>query len=314
MSISKFSRYALSCVAVTMFAGCGGSSQSTAALPHSSETRPAKHNQSGSLLYIGAAKTSYVLSYPEGKIVGTIAQTGLGVCSDTSGTVYFASDNSLLVFAHGSTTASQTLSLPSPGANCSVDPVTGNLAVALQNQLGVAVFTPPYGQPTTYEFYGFVAHYCGYDNAGNLFIDGYKGDNPGLAEIPAGNGNVTYISLSLPEDSYPQAIQWDGNYMAMAVQRSQKINPHIVIDRLSISGSTATVASSTTIKGVKHHIGASWLYNNQVTIIYSISDFRFPNMGIWSYPKGGQPVRKIKEVAGKSALLNGVTVSVAPSR
>jgi hypothetical protein len=98
----------------------------------------------------------------------------------------------------------------------------------------------------------------------------------------------------------------------MEVQGSQKFNPHVAIDRLSISGSTATVVSSTTIKGVKHHVGPSWLYNNQVTIIYSISGFRFPNIGIWRYPKGGKPVRQIKQVAGKTALLTGLTVSVAP--
>jgi hypothetical protein len=261
---------------------------------------------------VAAAKTSYVLSYPQGKIVGTIAQTGSGVCSDTSGNVYFVSDDSLLVFAHGSTTATQTLSLPSPGGNCSVDSVNGDLAVALQNELGIAVFTPPYGKPTVYQFYGFVAHFCGYDNAGNLFIDGYKGDNPGLAEIPAGSGKISYISLSLPSNYTPDTLQWDGSYLTMEVQGSQKFNPHVAIDRLSISGSTATVVSSTTIKGVKHHVGPSWLYNNQATIIYSISSFRFPNIGIWSYPKGGTPLRRMKNVAGKTALLNGLTVSVAP--
>jgi hypothetical protein len=253
-----------------------------------------------------------VLSYPEGKVVGTIAQAAAGACSDELGNVYFVYGKSILVYTHGSTTASQTLTLPSDGAHCSVDPLSGNLAVALANQLDIAFFTPPYGQPTVYQLYGFVAHYCGYDNAGNLFIDGYnKGDNPGLAEVAAGSGNISYISLSLPEDSYPETLQWDGNYLAMTVQRSQKVNPHIAIDRLSISGSTATVVSSTTIKGVKHHVGASWLYDNQVTIIYSTSR-GFPNIGIWSYPKGGRPVHRIINIGGKQAVLSGVAVSVAP--
>jgi hypothetical protein len=174
------------------------------------------------------------------------------------------------------------------------------------------VFTTPYEQPTLYQFYGFAPYFCSYDNAGNLFIDGYKGDNPGLAELPAGSGNISYLSISIPSNYSPKTLQWDGTYLTMEVQGPQKIKPHVALDQLSVSGSVATVVGSTTITDVKHHVGPSWVYNNRASIIYSISGDEFPNIGVWSYPKGGKPVHRIKEVAGQQGFLTGLAVSAAP--
>lgn len=312
-----FSRYGLgSCAIAAMLAGCGGSSQSTATLPQSSAVRQGgQHGKSGSgdLMYVSAyGGKSYVLSYPQGKLVGTIPETGLGVCSDASGDVYMVVADSIMIYAHGATTPTGTLSLPSEGLGCAVDAINGDLAATLNSQDSVAIFSPPYGEPVTYSL-DWIGHYCGYDNDGNLFVDGVTGSGTlGLAKLPAGGSNFSDITLSPSSVYTPGTIQWDGKYLSLEVAALQKQPSHFAIERLSVSGSEATVVGATIFKGIKRVPGASWIYANRVIIPYSVGHIFFPDLGVWRYPQGGKPVAQVKQSAGKEITFSGVTVSLAP--
>ena len=196
MKAPDFIRYALTgCVATAMLAGCGGSQPPIGASGAMSQTlavatqadrgtswiAPAK--SSGALIYaVGGCGGTCVVSNPAGELVGTLPTGGAGICSDSGGNVFIADDNNVVEYAHGGTSPIATLSLPGDdAAGCSVDPTTRNLAVVFVGSGGdIAIFADAAGMPTLYNS-GLESLYCGYDNNGNLFVDGFSGKaNPAL--------------------------------------------------------------------------------------------------------------------------------------
>ena len=306
--------YTLAAIAALALAGCG-SSQSMATLPAGSwAVRQAnQHGKSGGdLMYLsGLGGKSYVLSYPDGKLVGTIDQTSNGACSDSSGNVFLPGVGGVSEYAHGATKPIVTLSLPEPGNGCSVDPTTGNLAVALIANNGVAVFESASGTATLYPTEN-EAYYCGYDNEGNLVVDGFGSSGVWLAELPAGGDSFSNLNLDQPITYNPGQVQWDGSYVTVEVGANIKkpLNT-LAIDRLSLSGSVAHVVSQTKFKGIKNVPEESWIYGNTILVPLGLHGGA-PNIGLWAYPKGGRAKNVIKKPAGSTANFTGVTVSVAP--
>ena len=305
-----------------MLAGCGGSQPpivAPGAMPQTSAiTTHADHSGSwmlpeakgGDLLYVAAQGNSYVLTYPTGKLVGTINQGGNGACSDSSGNVYLVG-NSVSEYSHGATKPSRTLSLSSPPYSCSVDPVTGDVAVTLPEVDEVAVFPSASGTPTIYDPQVLDAQWCGYDDAGNLFVDGYAPSQIALAELPA-NGNA-FLALTVNNPysvAYPRQVQWDGHHMTVEATVESHPSKVLGILQLSISGSQADVISESRFN-TRHAALSSWIHNNR--LIVPVADHgAIPNIGIWVYPKGGNAKKVVKKPAGATASFTGVTVSVAP--
>ena len=115
------------------------------------------------LLYVadGRDKGVYVLTYPQGKVVGMLT-TGLanpvGVCTDKLGNVWIANydTGTMVEYAHGG--SEPISSVQDPGTSpldCSVDPTTGNLAVVAGPSMGsqtgsFLVYDRAAGTPHTY--------------------------------------------------------------------------------------------------------------------------------------------------------------------
>ena len=109
MKLSGLGRYALSCAAVALLAGCGGSQppisapgampQSVAPVSNLSE-RPsgaAGDARKGDLIYAAGFSNTYVLSYAEGKLIAKIdGYGGYSTCSDQRGDV-FVTENARIV-------------------------------------------------------------------------------------------------------------------------------------------------------------------------------------------------------------------------
>ena len=89
--------------------------------------------------------------------------------------------------------------------------MTNNLAVVFGFS-SVAVFSNETGSPTLYRS-KLEASYCGYDNAGNLFVSGYNGQSGAISELPQGKTTFTILSVNGKLDT-PGQVQWDGIYMA----------------------------------------------------------------------------------------------------
>lgn len=307
-------RYALTIGAASaLLGGCGGSqvgltgtmSQST--MPNGTRSGLLPDTSQKLIYATGACGGVCIVSYSKGKLVGTIAISGLigGDCSDAKGDVFVANDSQVLEFTHGGTTPIATLPLPGTWASgCSVDPITGNLAVTfIGSGVNVAIFPVASGTPALYNTL-VGEYYCGYDNAGNLFASGHNGSPSALSELPSGGSAFTILSVN-GKLGQPGQVQWDGNHITYETLNGRAVN----ISRLSISGSSAKVMGVTQIRNPAN-AGQSWITGNRVIVPYSTKGQLTNRLGLWAYPKGG----KVVVVYGQwQPEFIGATLSIAPS-
>jgi hypothetical protein len=324
MDLLRSSRRASVIVAAIMlFAGCGGT-QSGSSGPtitpqgvspgrNATKSWMKPGSSSGDLIYAtGGCLGTCVFSYPSGTFVGSLSTSASGgICSDSSGNVFIPDDAQVFEYAHGGTTPIATLSLPGDNANgCAIDPTTGNLAVVFMGSKGnVAIFSGAQGKATQYAS-NISSSYCGYDNAGNLFVDGYTHESFGFSELPAGASNFTTLSISQNVGG-PGQVQWDGSHITW-----EGLNAgDTTVSRLAISGSGAIIVGATRFKGIRRYAIQSWIYGNRIIIPYSKRGFFRKTIGIWSYPKGGNIRISIRDFGSfqKSTMhFRGVTLSVTP--
>lgn len=332
MRISGLTLWVLSsCLAAALLAGCGGSQPSIAApgatLQTSSSATHANRGESWmlpeakseDLLYADASGQNagdvYVFSYPKGKLVGTIMQANAqyqqGLCSDAKGHVFVTtlsdgdSGGNIYEYAHGETTPVNVLSENGVWPwGCSVDPSSGDLAVTSINLGSLNSFVEVYrgagGTPKLYSDNTIINYmFCGYDNKGNLFIDGSgSGSRVYLAELPRGSGTLADVTLDKTINWYGQ-IQWDGTRITI------EDRPDSALYRLKVSGSTATIVGTTPLKQWTDAAAAqSWIQNG---VIIQPNGNGATEIGFWRYPAGGNPITSISSPAS----LFGVTVSIA---
>lgn len=303
--------------AAAMLPSCSGSQN--AAMPQSVEAQNRAHRASGSsgdLIYaVDITDKLYIFSYPEFALVATVQQQGFGVCSDTLGNVWVgdSQNNRVLEYAHGGTMPIETLNDPNQlPANCSVDPSSGNLAVVNRAFNGAtgsfSVYLNAKGTPTIYTDPNiFDTYFCGYDNNGNLFVDGStKVGAPVLAVLPKGSSD--FITLTLNKQIVVLGpIQWDGSYITIQDRRKHKIY------RLSVTGSSAIVVGSTRIeqwRTADPRPGAQ-IFNGTFVAPTTKRSYK---IGLWSYPAGGRPLNVFAVLPKHEARFRALTVSVAPSR
>ena len=256
------------------------------------------------LLYISSdfSDSIYVYSYPKRQLVGTLTgfTTPGGLCADKTGNVWITNGTSILEYAHGG--ASPIATLKDPGyfvSGCSVDPTTGNLAVTnFENRKrtgrgSVAIYTNGRGNPTNYvDTNIFYYYYCGYDNKGNLYVDGtLSGGKFVFAELPKGSSTFTDVALLETIES-PGGVQWDGKYVVIG----DRDEPYIY--QYTISGSTGReIGSTPLIAGITQF----WIQGRKV-----VGPNPEGGVGIWNYPTGGNYQKLHYEVPG-----SGSTISLA---
>jgi hypothetical protein len=273
------------------------------------------------LLYVtGACGGICVFSYPGGTLVGELADSNapLGECVDKSGDVFVvdyggeSGTAGIVEYAHGGTNPIATLSDPGyyPQA-CSIDPTTGNLAVT--NESGkygdtgiVAIYVDAKGDATDYvdpKIY-YIA-FCGYDDKGNLFVDGQH-DHQGtfaLGELPKGSGN--FKSIRIPQaPSSPLNLQWAGKYIALADSSS-------VIYNVTVKDSRGTVVGTTLLNGPGSGIeGQFWIQGGTIVAPYATRSSPY-EVDLWKYPTGGRIRKSISGSEFDNAELFGTVVSLA---
>lgn len=267
------------------------------------------------LIYaVGGCGGTCVLSYPGGRLVGTLDVGGYafedGDCSDKAGNVFITHEATIYEYRHGDSSPIATLGLPGNDAKgCAVDPVTGNLAaVFVGTDADVAIFNHAQGSPSLY-----VSHLessdCGYDPSGDLFVDGYDGGQPGLSDLAYGSPGFIELAISYSVGS-PGQVQWDGKYMTY-----ESGSPGAAkVSRLSISKSAATVVGTTLLKSILNGAEASWIYDKVILVPYSNRATRVNKIGIWKYPRGGKSIDVLQKFGDpKAVIMSAVTLSVAPS-
>lgn len=143
----------------------------------------------------------------------------------------------------------------------------------------IAIFPGAQGTPTIYGA-NLEALYCGYDNAGNLFIDGYSNGQFALAELLEGSGSFADLTVN-GSIGFAGQVQWDGRYVTVlgGDRRAAKLS------LLQVSGSAVTVVGSTSFKGITYAY-QSWIYKNKLFIPYANHGVRATMVGVWNYLSG----------------------------
>jgi hypothetical protein len=325
--------YALSgCVAVALLAGCGGSQLPTGApgaMPQTSAI--ATHVDRGTswmlpglsgrgLLYVvmrvGAVD---ILSYPACKKLGTLQsakRTAAPVISNpVNGDILINVRGTLDEYAHGGQRPiAQIHPTPSYGiaGHYAFDPISQNIAVSFQSNFGsqsglVAVYQTPSSNPIVYTVPNMlVPAYLGYDNQGNLFVDGKTSANGSdiFAELPNGASKFGDISLNQTMTNMG-SIQWDGSYITLANNNT--------IYQIQLSGSTGSVVGQTTLEGAWAQYPAFWIQDGTVLGDH-LSKTHLHNgrlLGLWHYPKGGASYKVIDYLSTRNNnLISSEAVSM----
>jgi hypothetical protein len=294
----------------------------------------AKHTQY--LLYVSdeAAGSVDVYAYRsrKGHLVGQLTgfQFPYGECQDGTGNVYvtdFAAEV-IVEYAHGATSPIKTLddSYGYP-IGCSVNPVTGDLAVANWESNdpsdcagSVVVYADAEGSGTNYTNANFMYLYPpAYDPSGNLYAQGqssYPSSGSGLVELPSGGSSLETIPLSGGTIYFPGGLQWVKTYLA-ATDQAYNGGTTSGIYQITVNASEASIGSSIELtdqcyKGstAYNDVVQPWI-NGTARPFHAVvagnlaCDYRYNN---WSYVHGGDPRRSMP---GQTApmLASGQTVS-----
>lgn len=327
MNSLEFGRFAVSMgVAAALLAGCGGSQPpigTSAAIPHNGEI--AQHLGDGSAPFVGPSSKSkallyvasdvtnfvYIFNLSNGKLIKKLS--GLngpeGLCSDNSGNVFVTNNQAGNILEYPSGGSHPVATLDDSGyypQDCSVDPISGDLAVVnLTGPSGrgnIAVYRNAQGSPTFYSDAAIKFFFsCGYDNGGNLFIEGYGGQSQ-VAELPQGGDEV--VNFSNTFDGVV-GIKWDGQYIAVGSIDGNP-PPGSTIYRTVASNNSLDTVVSVPLNHGKHRVHLLYFtfYNGSVIATFN------QHVGVWSYPAGGEMVKLIRNLSGAS----GVTVSLTPRR
>lgn len=141
------------------------------------------------------------------------------------------------VYAHGGTSPIRKLTTSGAPYGCAIDPTTGDLALTnLSSYLygTIAIYPKAMGRPKAYKDDNVDStFFCGYDNAGNLFADGWnRSAKPILLELAKKGKSLGMFDLD-PSDKNPGGVRWDGKYVAVGNRGGG------VIYRIGSTGKTA---------------------------------------------------------------------------
>jgi hypothetical protein len=266
---------------------------------------------SGALLYIaGTSKdyvgTLYIYYYPsaklKAKLTGFPMQLPNNDCADANGHVYISDsdyqydESNILEYSSGNFV--KTLADKYGPQACAVDPTTGNIATVSHY---LTIYERGKGPPSIYSYPSDIEpYYCGYDDKGNLFVDGIDDTLTYIRLSELVKGAKSMINIKLPTLTIPSStpkgpgnVQWDGKFLALGDGGG-------TIYRFSILGTKALKKGETLLDGSRN-VGSFWIYGSTI-----VGDNQSTtSVAIWPYPKGGEPSKTIKNIG----YFFGVTVT-----
>lgn len=310
--MNTLARFAFSMsVTAAMLAACGGSQPSVGASGAMLRSRAAitRADRGGSwmlpeaksedLIYLSGYgdDSVYVYAYHSGKLVGMLGgfYTAQGLCVDRAGDVFVTDSHGqdILEYAHGATKVKADLGDEGYIPNgCSVDPVTGNLAVANycskrgsdcigSNAGNIMIYSRARGEPKSYQSpdvaqYGF----CGYDSKGNLYTggEGPPGDY-GYHFVELAYGKTSFRTITLDENKFGtySDIQWDGFHIVVGAP------DNFVLYQFTIKGSRGTTYGSTPLRSALFY--QFWIERNKVLATTTRYDDK-ERVTFYDYPSG----------------------------
>jgi hypothetical protein len=172
-------------------------------------------------------------------------------CTDNKGNVFIPDFDleTITEFAYGSSTPTQTLSDSGfEPFGCSVDPTTGDLAVANFDSGSVSIYAGASGTPAVYTVSNDpIDEYVAYDNSGDLYVAGRN--TSGVYQLnEAVSGSTTFNALNVTGGSiaFPGQIQWGGSYLLLGDQGDGFGSS---VNQATVSGGTATIVKNILLSG-----------------------------------------------------------------
>jgi hypothetical protein len=259
------------------------------------------------LLYVSDIGTDdvNVYLYASGTQIGAL--TGFnepqGECVDSSDDVYITNTESseILEYAYGATVPKKTIfDANQYPVGCSYDAETGELAVsnilaAGSNPGSVSLYAKGKGSPKIIQSPSFAGvFYLGYDNKGNLFLDGLNPDDTfEYGELPKGRSSISPITVSGATIAFPGGVQWDGHKMTVGDQEGP-------IYQIKDNGD---IVGTTTLSGACDVV-QYFVLDSKITAPDSCNE----NADVYAYPGGGPPIVKtgnLRTPIGASVISNG---------
>jgi hypothetical protein len=205
-----------------------------------------------SLLYVtNLDGTIPFFAYQNGNglsLQGTLAGDGAAgqPCVDQSGDIFIPDyQSSVIEYAHGGTVPLHVFQTGGYPLACSIDKLTGNLAVPINS--GVLVFpgASPTGTPTFYANSPSLgdSFFCAYDSHGNLFVDGTGTQEFTLAVLPHNSATMQDVTVTGGTVLEPGNLLWIGTKLSV-VDFGETAES---FDLFHVSGTHATMLSSTYI-------------------------------------------------------------------
>ena len=279
------------------------------------------------LLYVSNANgTVNVYRYWQHTLVGVLTEFDYprGECSDQPGNVYITDYSAsyykgkVSEYAHGGKKPVHVIKDSNQPTGCSVDPKTGNLAVAdygyhyYADAGDIAIYRGGRGKPTLLKTSrGDHFTSLAYDDRGDLLatgIYGYASDYAEFYYLPRHGSQL--IPIDLPGESSGwydvQGIGWDGKYWVVVYGGSllrYKINLKAEqVDTIDLSAPSyarpGTVAFYRRTKGLA------------TQVVAAVNPSRGSSaVEYWKYPAGGSPIDQITQDLDKPF---GVAISLHP--
>jgi hypothetical protein len=326
------SRYTLAVIAaLALLAGCGGQVAPTGGVPQSTAT----HGKSWmlpeakgikELLYVSDGLYDvYVYDYKTGAEVGMLSgfNRSAGQCVDAKGDVWIANDSSVVEYAHGGAAPLKTFSTED-SVGCSVDPTSGNLAVAEGTAHTILIFKHASGNPTVYKASQRCAFELlppGYDDKGNLYMEAWRGHSNNVCELPHGaakiKGPISTGSLVLGNYG---TVMWDGKYITLAEDDDYYIANAAVIHQMKedASGGLTEVGETVLSQNCNVDVPQPFIVgtkntpdnHTQGTAVVGTNTHcgEYETVFYWAYPSGGNPTKAF----APGAAGWGDSVSIAP--
>jgi len=318
-------------VAATVMApGCGPGDRGVTGPMPSTAVRSTSGNRP-SWVSLGTAKTNLlyvsnsnaevtVYSFFKRKLVAVLTDftQPMGECVDANQNVYIADygAHQIVEYAHGGSKPIKTIddSPDSPYA-CSVDPTTGNLAVANNDgasQPGNIAIWNGSGQRTTYTdatLFNFEG--CAYDDNGNLLVTNGYVQYPYqtyFAWLPKSGSkliDITLFNLFGSKWGGVEGIQWDGRYFVID-------EGYRVFRESLIHGQAYYVGETAMSYSDEYNYGPYAFYiatpGSQATqAVEGLTWNGGSGVGYWNYPAGGSGIAQITHAIDKPF---GVAISL----
>jgi len=319
MGASSLGRHLAKLCMLALLAGCGSAGSGATPGPSGglAALRPDVRAPSGALMYASTGWNVYIFDFPSGTPAGQLGgfDQGFeknGLCLDGANDLFVTGWNhdslkgQTYEFGPGSQTPIEKLTTGGVAHTCSVDPTTGNLAIAeikdkLRDDHGaIAVFAGAQGDPTYYiDPQSSDFRDCAFDSSGNLYVSQDSQGN--LVELA--QGSQTFETIALNAGAISGSLQWyDGELLVSSwtVKKSKD-----TIEQVQITGSTATIVGTSVLrsKGLKRSVDQ-----------YVVSDGLVVGPGgndkyleMWNYPAGGQPTKDLGR--GNPGTWQGVAIT-----